>query len=138
MRAALLAVLLAAGCGRCAGEKRTPQVAPAPSSAQILPAGAQPASTSACVPADARATGCDASEVRFPSGERVTVRLCRLEPRDEPGEAEGGFTRAELRAGGKSIGCVKLEDVSNLNMICAGPDEGPCLQRLAADNLAAT
>jgi hypothetical protein len=88
------------------------------------------------VPPGDRVTGCDDAEVSFPSGEKVTVHLCRLEPRDEPGEAEGGFTHAELRVGDKSIGCVKLEDVSNLGMLCAGPDEDTCLSRLAADNLA--
>src|SRR5207302_3133273 len=104
-RSALLALLVAAaGCSRCTcGEhKSVPKLASAGAD------GAAP--TSPCVAAEDRVAACQDTEVPF-GDERVTVRLCRLEPRDEPGDRPEGATRAELRAAGRTLGCVKLEDV---------------------------
>lgn len=126
MRAAL-ALLLAAGCSRC-GEPAEPQVSTRDGGTTSF----------GCVQGGDRVNSCEDVELAFAAKDKVVVRLCRLEPRGEPGESEQGRTRVELRRGKRSIGCVRLEDVSSLSAICNGPDEAACLSRVGADNLAQT
>ena len=134
LRVFVTAALLmsAAGCSKCGGEK----VAPGAEADAGLSAEGAPASSTCLQPHDQIAS-CEDTSVPF-LGELVTVRLCRLKPRDVPGEIPEGITRAELRVGGKPAGCVNLEDVGSLSTICTGPQEASCLARVGGDNLAHT
>ncbi len=129
----LLALLLAlfAGCSRCAEDKPVPKLASSVGAGQ---AAREP--VFACAAKGDHLESCEEALVPFAAGDSVTVRLCRLTPRDEAGEAQDGVTRLELLQTGKSIGCGKLSDVASLSALCSGPAESACLARLAQDNLA--
>jgi hypothetical protein len=129
-RLAWLALLAAAGCSRCAEKPVVPKT-DAPRQA------GKPAAASSCVGPNEHVASCDDVDVRFP-GDPVTVRLCRLKPRDMPGDHPEGAIRAEIRANGKAAACGKLEHVGTMGSICSGPDESECLLRVARDNMAAT
>ena len=134
--AAPLLLILAslAGCARCGKSGKMPEVEA--SVGGRAPGKPAPAATT-CAAAHEQVVSCHDTDVPFP-GERVTVRLCRLRPRDLPGDPAEGATRAELRVRGKPVGCVKLEDVGSLSTICSGPAEASCIARVGKDNLART
>jgi hypothetical protein len=131
-----LVLLAAAGCSRCGETARKPELpGPGGAAAASGAAGEKSALSPECLGPEERVQSCEDTEVKFSAAERVTVRLCRLQPHDDPGEPPDGRSRFELRAAGKRLACGKLGDVASLAAICSGPEEAACLGRIGQDNL---